>query len=580
MKTPARFSSLIQNIRRTARGASHLLLLACAVFTMGSAFSASRTQAACDPINVVEAWISVFHLYQNGVENGYAMEFGLELDDVLDEPLIDTVKVTPTGKSPTTVPFDEDEYSYFDGLGFDGDTWTGSAYASQAAMEVPYPPGTYTFTIDVVEGGCADQTITATYDFDDFEPNGTIQTIYPAPGATINHKKPVIIGKNTCTNCTGVEGELFSSLDGAVSLSFEPDLDFIGNSPNTIPYAEFFGVFGSGNDGSGGDVSGGLPAAGYKLAAGIARSVDTTPTPTTSAGDSLNIYKDGYVFDLTTFTVGVETTTTADVNDAEIFIDELLSKPASLPLVELGFNVFVEVDGTNLNDATLYIPNLNPRAVPGGSGEYNLEEEGYGSRALALAEFPATDLYSRYVLMVDGGRSYAFLEFTPVEPSAGFPASAPADGSTTTQFPTFEANNACTNCGGIAFWVEDAATFGDTVDTGWMETDLVDPVATGPRSVDFVDFHDNDQDLIDNGLPDGDYFGSSETLNETVYLTGGPGALVFTPTSGADDAFNYWQGELKVDVFEFTVVPEPGLVGLQLAALACLGAVARSRRRS
>jgi len=158
--------------------------------------------------------------------------------------------------------------------------------------------------------------------------------------------------------------------------------------------------------------------------------------------------------------------------------------------------------------------------------------------------------------------------------------SAPADGATTTQFPTFEANNACTNCGAIAIWVEDAATFGDTVDTGWMEVDIIDPVATGPRSVDFVDFQDNDQDLIDNGLPDGDYFGSSETINETVYFTGGPDALVFTPTSGADDAFNYWQGELKADVIAFTVGPEPGMVGLQLAALACLGGVARLRRRS
>lgn len=453
---------------------------------------------------------------------------------------------------------EDGEFELLDSKTFDPSDLSGVAY-TLSQLRAKYPDGDYEFAI-------TDSCGTTTVDVDfTFTPTaGSIRTLFPAHQATINTGTPALVVNNTCTACN-TRDFLIANGSGTIELDYEEDFT-LGLRPNAIAFVEFF------DQGENVEIDS-LPADDYLLISVIGTSIKESNVAGCGAG-TCDYYATNIEVDISNFTVSADTTTNADVFELDLELLELSSKPSEFPFA-LGFYAVGELDGNNLGAPLLYLPNV---ATPisfddDGGGEFSFFSGPFSTRSEAVAVLPATDGSSKYVLMVDGKRASALLDFVPVEADGRISLTTIESGDTIIPTPTFDLTNTCTNCSAIYLWLEDIATQGDSYSNEAEQLDFEEEIVLGDLSFTVPD------DFEEEGaLPLGDFFLGTESLNETFFGAGEEGSPVLVSTAGTDD-FTYFAGEGKNDVIVVTV-PEPALLAVQLASLACIGLMAHARRKS
>lgn len=531
------------------------------ILLVASLSATTEAGAAC--ANIEEIFMDSIHIYFDA-DLGYAMELGLQYDT--NSGTISGVTVTPPSGPLGPFSLDTeggDRFEIFDGDTIDPEELTGMGY-DLSSLRARYPDGTYTFTIDDADPGCPKDDVDVTYAFS--LPNGTARNIYPGSDATINTGRPTAISVNTCTNCNCREASIESLDDNAVDLSWDPDV-VLGLRPNVTRFEDYFGQNSGGNEGTGGDIEAtGLPQGeSYVIFTGVGVCGAANLSSCGGGDGSCDYYSGGFEIDLRLFDVSMSTATTATLSEVELGILELNSKGATVDVVteEVGFYATIELEAQNFTDAILYIPNQEGSVslTFDGFDEFYYQSALQATHADVLGIFPSTDGESKYVLMVDGGRASATLDFVPIQPDGVLTFTNLVDGATISSTPTFETNNACTDCTLAVVWLEDVATDGETIDT---EADVFQP-SSGPLT--FIS--PDDFDGHSGALPYGDYIAGVEVLQEVVQDS----ELVAT---NAEASFNYYALDASIGVIQVTV-PEPGMFSMQVVSLMGLALLARRR---
>ncbi len=522
-------------------------------------------------VDIREVWIEVYHPKRDGADKGYLVEVGLALEAGSDAP--EFVTISPKAGSEYTLEFDEDEgeYIYFDGNGFDPSpgVWTGSGY-TLSGFQAEYPDGTWTLAVKPVGGSVVNFQLP----FQLNEANAGPSLFFPVHSSTIDTGKPVILFTNACTDCTGYEAEIESVGNDGVEKSFDTVSLPVGKKPNAVAFSQL-----GPNDGSSGTVdASGLAAGQYQSVVGLIKGVPSV-TIHGSNSDDFELYVDAIRFDSGLFTVSGSTSTSASLTDVGMTMRQVKQVPSGTSY-DTGWYFSVQGQGTGLGQAILFEPSSSVPIVLSDNAvtdfEYEQHLDSATNRADAFNVYLPTDGYSKYVLMVDGGKAMATLDFFKNDdpgPDADFSFVAPLDGEGVGGIPTFNLNIACTTCDYAELSIEDVASDGDAIH---MVSPVEGEVPAGAAAIAFPgDFSANDGSAgTITSLPAGNY---------TV------GALVFRSTSGdydetktlarsgTDSTFKYYTGE-NVERY-IQVIPEPGMAALHLAALASLGGIARWRRR-
>ncbi len=521
-------------------------------------------------VDIEEVWIQVYHARRDGTDHGYIIEVGLDLEVGSDVPT--SLTITPEGGEPYNLVWDIEEWVYFDtGEGeFDPSpgAWTGSAHSFED-FNAAYPGGTW--TLAVTQGG--GPPVNYPVPFELAEPIAYPAIIFPGHATTIDTGKPVIMFSNDCTDCDLYEAELASTDGDSVEKEFESyDLP-LSAKPNAVAFAEF-----DFNEGTSGTVDAdGLAAGQYQASVALAKGSWSPVGGVEGADeDGFNLYVAAYGYSTALFDVSGDTSSNASLAEVGLTMRHVEQAPDGGSLQE-GWHFDLRAEGENLNDVAFYRPGSSS-AIPlldDGDGKFRYEEHlgSANSRGEAFGVYEPTDGYSKYVLVVDGGKAMATLDFFSggdEGPNAGFSFVDPVDGDTVSTTPTFDLEIDCTNCTQSQLILVDVATEGEGI---FMVSSS--GVEAGLASVAFPDdFSANEgSGGTITSLPAGDYVVAGIVLR-LVFSD-----LDFANTlarSGSDSTFLSATGE---DVERYMVVPEPGAAALHLGALASLAGIAQWRRR-